>query len=116
MYAEVKRVTGEATLTWINGSNHLTTTVKLIGETGALVGELPDSSIITGYDFNGWFTQQNGQGLQVTPETKVSGNRTFYANYTPIEYTITYNTNGHGELPSNLPTKYTIESETITPN
>jgi len=71
-----------------------------------------------GYTFNGW-TGSNGS----TPQTSVSvtkgstGNKSFVANWTPINYTITYDLKG-GALPSGKtnPTSYNIETATFTLN
>jgi len=68
-----------------------------------------------GYNFVGW----SGTGLS-SNTTNVSitkgsyGNRTYTANWTPINYTISYNLNG-GTVSSNK-TTYTIETETFTLN
>ena len=70
----------------------------------------------TFYTFTGW-TGSNGS----TPSTSVSiakgstGNKTYTANFVPIEYTITYNLNG-GSLAEGVtnPTTYNIESDTFT--
>ena len=68
-----------------------------------------------GYDFVGW-TGSNG----TTPETTVvvstgtRDNLEYEANWTPIEYTITYNLND-GTVTEN-PTTYTIETSSFTLN
>ena len=70
----------------------------------------------TGYTFAGW-TGSNG----TTPQTTVTiakgstGARSYTANWTPINYSITYNTAG-GSLPSGTsnPGSYNIESATFT--
>ena len=70
----------------------------------------------TGYIFNGWYTTSDFTGTAVTQITNGSTDKkTFYAKWTPVEYSITYNLNG-GSLPTS-PTpleKYTIETETYT--
>ena len=55
---------------------------------------------VEGYSFNGYYTEANGQGTQVTDSEGNSleayleaANKNVYAYYTPIEYSITYNTN-----------------------
>ena len=68
----------------------------------------------TGYTFTGW-TGSNGN----TPQTTVTipkgtiGDKNYTANWTPINYTITYNYNGGN---TTNPTSYTIESDTIKLN
>ena len=72
----------------------------------------------TNYNFAGW-TGSNGS----TPETSVtiekgsSGPKNFVANYTPVEYTVTYNLNG-GSLAEGTsnPTTYTVETGNFTLN
>ena len=67
----------------------------------------------TGYTFTGW-TGSNG----TTPQTTVkiakgsTGNKTYTANWTATNYTITYNLNG-GTI-TGQPTSYNIESNEIT--
>jgi len=65
-----------------------------------------------GYTFDGWFTQLTG-GTKVEVITLGStGNRTLFARWTPVTYTITYN-NLNGATNGN-PASYTIETSTIT--
>ena len=67
-----------------------------------------------GYEFTGW-TGSNGSTPQMTV-TITQGStedKSYVANWKPTEYTITYIENG-GVLPTTNPTKYTIESATIT--
>lgn len=67
----------------------------------------------TGYDFSGWYTSSDFSGSAVTSIPKGStGNKTFYAKWTPIVYSISYNLNG-GTI-SNQKTSYTIETENFT--
>ena len=74
---------------------------------------LPTAPTKNGYDFAGWYNNANFTGDKVTQVTKGStGDKTFYAKWTPKEYSITYN-NVDGVSHSN-PATYTIESETIT--
>ena len=66
-----------------------------------------------GFDFAGWFSDASLQ----TPATEIpanaTGNQEFWAAWSPIEYTITYNLNGGTNNPAN-PEKY-IVSETPIP-
>lgn len=68
----------------------------------------------TGYDFDGWTTDEPGSTpvLEVTIEKGSAGDRKYYANYTPITYTIIYD-NAGGTVSGN-PESYTIESNEIT--
>mgnify|MGYP004648648895 CR=1 FL=1 len=68
----------------------------------------------TGYTFGGWYTNSGLTGNAVTQITKGStGNKTFWAKWTAVEYSITYNLDGGTNNASN-PTKYTVETATIT--
>ena len=54
-------------------------------------GRLPNSNKI-GYTFNGWFTEKDGNGEEVTRYTNVSTKdiRTIYGYWTPNNYTVTF--------------------------
>jgi uncharacterized repeat protein (TIGR02543 family) len=66
-----------------------------------------------GYNFNGWYDNADFTGSEVTTIPLGStGNKTFYAKWTPKNYTITYH-NVYGVTNTN-PTSYTIETPTIT--
>ncbi|MDY0075224.1 MAG: InlB B-repeat-containing protein, partial [Acholeplasmataceae bacterium] len=73
--------------------------------------ELTDPSARTGYTFAGWYTQLSG-GVEVTEIAQGStGNKTLYARWTAITYTITYgNLQGTNHI---NPTTYTVETEDI---
>ncbi|MBR3785455.1 MAG: InlB B-repeat-containing protein [Firmicutes bacterium] len=74
---------------------------------------LPDTTDKDGYQFGGWYTNQNLSGSPVTAIPKgSSGNKEFYGKWTPISYTITYH-DGTEVLTQLSPTSYTIESENI---
>ncbi len=66
-----------------------------------------------GYTFDGWSgTGIKGKQKTVTVPAGTTGDLKFKANFTPIEYTITYDYNGGaGERHPKL--KYTVESDTI---
>ncbi len=64
--------------------------------TGSAIGTVPEGTTKEGYTFAGWWTTQNG-GTQMTAETTISGNVTYYAHYTVNQYTLTWDANG-GEL------------------
>lgn len=67
------------------------------------------------YTFKGWTGSNSAwPSTTVTIKTHSTGDRSYTANWTPIEYKITYNYNG-GSVSSNK-TKYTIETDTFTLN
>ena len=78
---------------------------------------LPNASAGThsGYNLTKWRLNNASSGTQYNlggSYTNVTANATFYAQWTPISYTITYN-NLNGATNSN-PTSYNIESANIT--
>lgn len=81
-------------------------------------GTLPAPSR-TGYSFNGWYTAISG-GTQKTSSSTYStvGNSTLYAQWSPITYTITFNSNGGTGSMSNMScsydTEYTLTANTFT--
>ncbi len=64
-------------------------------------GSLPTPTR-TGYTFNGWYTSASG-GTKITSSSTVnlSANQTLYAQWNPINYTVTYNANGGSGAPAN---------------
>ena len=66
-----------------------------------------------GYSFTGW-TGSNGTTAQksVSIAKNSTGNKSYTANWTPVNYSITYNLDG-GDL-SGQKTSYTIETDTFT--
>ena len=67
-----------------------------------------------GYTFAGWTgTDLTAATTTVTVQKGSTGNRSYTATWTPVEYTITYNLNGGTNASAN-PAKYTIETATIT--
>ncbi len=104
----------------------LTYTITYNTNQGTLSGTYPttytvESSEITlptstknGYTFNGWYDNSEFNGNPITKIVAGStGNKEFYAKFSTILYTITYNTN-QGTLSGKYPTTYTVESSTIT--
>jgi Listeria/Bacterioides repeat/Listeria/Bacterioides repeat/Listeria/Bacterioides repeat len=90
-----------------NSSNPATYTIASTAIT------LADPSY-TGYTFGGWFTNAGLTGTAVTSIPAGStGNQVFWAKWTAISYTITYNLNS-GTNNSSNPATYTIASTAIT--
>ncbi len=68
----------------------------------------------TAYTFGGWYDNSEMTGSAITTiETGSTGNKGYYAKWTPTEYTITYNLDGGSNDVSN-PANYTIESAEIS--
>lgn len=106
------------TVTWNpnGGTVDPTSTTKTHGST---LGTLPtptraaDTQYI--YTFKGWFTAATG-GTQVSASTTVTGNVTYYAQWTatPRSYTATFNGNGGGTpSPSTITKTYGSELGTL---
>ena len=77
------------TVTWdaaTNGGSCATVTTNVTA--GDAVGTLP-SATKTGHTLVGWFTAASG-GTQITAATIPTGDVTYYAQFTPILYTITW--------------------------
>lgn len=73
--------------------NNAQYTTQKVSE-GAKITTLPEDPVIDGYIFNGWFTEQDGDGTAVTTNTVVNGDMTVYAGLTAKTYTVTYDGNG----------------------
>lgn len=74
------------------------------------IGELPTVER-RGYEFVGWAVEKDGWTF-ITSETEyfATEDMTVYAKWKPIVYSIEYDLGGHGKLPVEYPTEYTIES------
>jgi uncharacterized repeat protein (TIGR02543 family) len=97
-------------------------------ESGDTVGysNMPSNPARNGYIFEGWYTEQNGNGSLFTYYTTVNSNMTVYAGWTENEYTVTFNadggnpaietrtvTNGSSVGSSNMPSDPTREGYTF---
>lgn len=62
---------------------------------GDVYPDLPTASR-TGYDFQGWYTGENGTGLQIKKggEVAILNDSTLYAYWSPKNYTVSFNANG----------------------
>lgn len=63
---------------------------------GSEITNMPKSPDVTGYDFEGWYTQglTGGEGDKILTTTTVNGDMIVYAKLTAKTYTISYNGNG----------------------
>ncbi len=66
----------------------------------------------TGYDFSGWYTADDFSGDGAAAIMKGSyGNKTFYAKWTPIKYSVTFDSQGGSAID---PMEFTIASDNFT--
>ena len=73
-----------------DGSSVYTSTKKV--KKGGTLNAIPGARK-SNYILKGWYTQENGQGEQLTTETKINGDVTYYAYYEPT--TKTYETDDY---------------------
>ena len=93
LYAQWSRdiytVTFDATTNGGSAISPLTTSVS----SGDAVGTLPTPAARTGYTFTGWFKLASG-GSSITGATVPAGSTTYYAQWNPNTYSVTYNNQG----------------------
>ena len=85
----IETAASEYTVTWnatTNGGTCATATTTVTA--GNAIGTLPTATK-TGATFNGWFTAATG-GTQITAATVPTGDVTYYAQFTPNKYAITW--------------------------
>ena len=102
------------TITYMDGEDELTglEPAEYVEGTGAT---LPATATKTGYTFAGWYGNPELTGEPVTTiGTEATGNQTFWAKWTAVEYTITY-MDGSTTLTGLLPATYTIEAAANLP-
>jgi uncharacterized repeat protein (TIGR02543 family) len=76
------------------------TQTKMVPSGGSVgAANMPLEPTRSGYSFSGWYTQQNGGGSEFTATTVVSGNRTVYAKWTIVQYTVTFDPDGGSPAP-----------------
>ena len=74
-------------------------------------------NINPGYSFNAWYDAQDFSGSYVTGIPKnYSGNRTVYAKYAPIDYTIKFNANSGTGTMNNMSFNVTETTKKLTAN
>lgn len=96
------------------GTNTSSNPVEYTVESGDIT--LTDLSC-EGYTFDGWYTSADYAGDRVTSiPTGSTGNKTLYAKWTKIPYTITYvdAANGENNVVNSNPSTYDVESNEIT--
>ena len=65
----------------------------------------PSNPSATGYTFGGWYTEKSCT-TKYNFSTAVKANITLYAKWTPLQYTVYFNANGHGTAPSAVKVNY----------
>ena len=79
---------------------------------GSQLGTLPTTSR-TGYTFNGWYTAKSG-GSKISTSTKITGNVTYYAQWSINSYTATFDANGGSSAsPGSITKSYNSELGTL---
>ena len=89
----VKEIIPNYTVTYVvNNTQYATQVVAK----GSEITNMPKSPDVTGYDFEGWYTQglTGGEGDKILTTTTVNGDMIVYAKLTAKTYTISYNGNG----------------------
>jgi len=129
-YAATKTIEFKATTdkSFIAGFEYINYTINYTLNGGSLSGSNPNKYTIdtnsftlnnptkSGYEFLGWTgTGYDTPTKNVTITKGNTGNLTFTANWSVINYTITYNLDG-GYLSSSNPNKYTIDTNSFTLN
>ena len=109
-------------ITYMNGTVEITglTPSNYVEGVGATLPTTAPAA--SGYELEGWYLTPACDGEKVTAiSAEATGPQTFYANWAPIEYTITYKDSETltdlpaSALPANAPTTYTIEAATMLP-
>ncbi len=115
LYAKWETITYTITYNLNGGTNNVSNPATYNIETATISLATPTRK---GYDFEGWHTANNNTSEKVTQIAQGStGNKTLYARWTPISYSITYDLDG-GALASGKtnPATYTIETNNFTLN
>lgn len=69
-----------------------------------------------GYSFAGWYVQEDLSGERYTQVgVGESGDKTFYAKWTPVQYKLSYDYLYNGILPVNATKEYNIETRVLLP-
>lgn len=76
--------------------------------------ELPEPERAN-YDFIGWFAEEDFSGCLYTDTVGETGDKDFYAKWSPKQYSITYNLDG-GKMEEGItnPTYYTVETDGLS--
>lgn len=86
------------------------------GTATLLPATVPAASAPNGYEFEGWYLTSACDGTKVTSiSAEATTPQTFYANWTPIEYSISYMEDAYTQYPGVEPSKYTVEDAVVLP-
>lgn len=99
----------ETYIVTFNAQGGITPTPATKDVTYALTYGMLATASRDGYTFNGWWTQPNGEGIQITGDSTVSitEDQTLYAKWVANEYTVTFDAQGGINLnPSMKTVKY----------
>ena len=88
LFAHWKRVSTTCTVTFNANGGTVSPTSRKVAS-GAKLGTLPVPTL-AGYDFVGWFTAKSG-GTQITANTVVTKDVTYYAHWQAKTYTVSFN-------------------------
>ncbi|MDR3131229.1 MAG: InlB B-repeat-containing protein, partial [Treponema sp.] len=111
MYAQWTPVTYTITYHLNGGSNAAENPASYTCESQAAM-EPPSR---TGYAFGGWYANEQLTGSAAASiSAGNAGDKSYWAKWTPVSYTITYNLNG-GSNPPGSPQSYTIENGLTLP-
>jgi uncharacterized repeat protein (TIGR02543 family) len=67
---------------------------KTVVSPATTIDALPSPPTRTGYLFDGWYTQNGGNGTEFTALTTVSASTTVYAKWNSYSYTVTFDSDG----------------------
>ncbi len=102
LYAHWTRNTTTVSFNNNGGYGTIPSKIYNVGDTYGSLPAGPTPPV--GYRFTGWFTAASG-GSQITTGTVVtSGAKTFYAQYAPNTYTVSFNSNGGSNVTSKVVT------------
>ncbi len=100
----------------LNANNGTINSGDVTSYTYGVGATLPTDVTRDGYDFEGWYDNEGLTGSAVTSiGTTETGNKSFYAKWKVVEYSIEYDLAG-GSVATANPTKYTVETNDITLN
>jgi uncharacterized repeat protein (TIGR02543 family) len=77
-----------------DGGTAAVPTTKTVATPATTINALPAQPSRTGYSFEGWYTEQNGEGTAFTAQTTVTSSITVYAKWYTYSYTVTFNSEG----------------------